>query len=233
MAARKITEYFMQRPKPPKTEHLLLQRSQAIAGLTLAELAAHYHIDMPENLKREKGWTGQLIEYILGADAGSKPVPDFVDLQIELKTLPIAATGEPLETTFVCVAPLTGITGQHWKNSHLRNKISKVLWVPILAERRIPLAERIVGTPFIWRLGGKQEQALKQDWEELMDLIVLGDVNCITAKTGEYLQLRPKAAHAGIRTEAFAPCGKPIKSPPKGFYLKKNFTRQLLATAFE
>lgn len=223
----------MQKPLPPKTEQELLERSSAIAGLNLAELASRYQIVMPENLKREKGWSGQLIEYILGADAGSKPVPDFMDLQIELKTLPISSTGTPLETTFVCVAPLTGITGQHWQNSHLRNKIRKVLWVPILAERSIPLAERVVGTPFIWQLEGEQEQDLKQDWEELMDLIVLGDVSSITARTGQYLQLRPKAAHAGIRTEAFDQEGKPTRSPPKGFYLKKNFTKRILASVFE
>lgn len=216
----------------PKSEQELIARSEAIAGLSLSELATRFNLPMPNNLKREKGWVGQLIEYILGADAGSKPVPDFVDLGIELKTLPISASGEPLETTFVCVAPLTGITGQQWHNSHFRNKIAKVLWVPILAERQIPLANRVVGTPFLWQLQGEQEQLLRRDWEELMDMIVLGDVTAITAKTGEYLQLRPKAANAKVQTSAFDLEGNPILSQPKGFYLKKDFTRLLLAQAF-
>jgi DNA mismatch repair protein MutH len=94
------------------------------------------------------------------------------------------------------------------------------------------LAERVVGTPFLWQLAGEQEALLKQDWEELMDLIVLGDVNAITAKTGQYLQLRPKAANAGVMTEAFDQQGNPIRSQPKGFYLKKEFTRIILAEAF-
>ncbi|NQZ05862.1 MAG: DNA mismatch repair endonuclease MutH [Algicola sp.] len=222
----------MHRPAPPQSKQQLLERAQAIAGLNLAELATRFKLPMPQNLKREKGWVGQLIEFVLGADAGSKPVPDFIDLNIELKTLPISHIGEPLETTFVCVAPLTGITGVHWHNSHFRNKIRQVLWVPILAERQIPLAERVVGTPFMWQLEGEHEQLLKQDWEELMDLIVLGDVTAITAKTGQYLQLRPKAAHSRIMTEAFDLHGNPIKSQPKGFYLKKEFTRMLLAQAF-
>lgn len=222
----------MSRPPAPKTEAELLARSNAIAGLNLAELAARFDITMPDNLKREKGWVGQLIEYILGADAGSKPVPDFTDLQIELKTLPISQSGEPLETTFVCVAPLTGITGAHWQTSHFRQKIKKVLWVPILAERSIALSERVVGTPFIWQLQGEQEQLLKQDWEELMDLIVLGDVHAITAKTGQYLQLRPKAANASIVTDAFDTQGNPIMAQPKGFYLRKDFTRLILKDVF-
>lgn len=222
----------MSKPTAPKTEQELIERSAAISGLNLAELSHRFDVPMPDNLKREKGWVGQLIEYILGADAGSKPVPDFVDLAIELKTLPISRSGEPLETTFVCVAPLTGITGQNWENSHFRNKIRKVLWVPILAERSIPLPERVVGTPFIWQLQGEQEQMLKQDWEELMDLIVLGDVHAITAKTGQYLQLRPKAANASVVTDAFDTKGNPVMAQPKGFYLRKDFTREILKSMF-
>ena len=218
--------------QPPKSEAELLSRSEAIAGLTLAQLAHKFNVTMPKDLKREKGWVGQLIEYILGADAGSKPVPDFQHLGIELKTLPISSSGEPLETTFVCVAPLTGITGEHWHNSHFRNKIRKVLWVPILAERQIPLTNRIVGTPFLWQLQAEQERLLQQDWEELMDLIVLGDVHRITAKTGQYLQLRPKAANAKVMTQAFDTKGQPIMAKPKGFYLKKDFTRLILASVF-
>lgn len=217
---------------PPATKQELLSRSQDIAGLSLFELADDYNVTIPNNLKQQKGWVGQLIEYILGADAGSKPVPDFQHLSIELKTLPISSEGKPLETTFVCVAPLTGIEGERWQNSHLRNKIKHVLWVPILAEKSIPLADRIVGTPFLWELKGTQERLLQQDWEELMDLIVLGDVNTITAKTGQYLQLRPKAAHGKVLTDAFDCTGKPTMAQPKGFYLRTNFTNMILKETF-
>lgn len=52
-----------------------------------------------------------LLELYLGAMAGSKPEQDFPELGIELKTIPVDAAGKPLETTFVCVAPLTGNSG--------------------------------------------------------------------------------------------------------------------------
>ena len=223
----------MRQVSPPNSIEQLKQRCEAIAGLSLAELANHYQIAMPANLKREKGWVGQLIEHVLGADAGSKPEPDFTQLGVELKTLPISASGQPLETTFVCVAPLTGITGEQWHNSHVRNKMKHVLWVPILAERQIPLAQRVIGTPFLWQLQGIQEHLLQGDWEELMELIVLGDVQQITAKTGQYLQLRPKAANSKITTAAFDTKGQLIQSAPKGFYLRKDFTRLILAEEFD
>ncbi len=31
----------------------------------------------------------------------------------------------------VCVAPLIGISGQRWEESNVRNKLSRVLWIPV------------------------------------------------------------------------------------------------------
>ena len=73
---------------PPSNAEALMERAQGIAGLTLGELAQAANIRVPENFKREKGWTGQLIELFLGADAGSTPQQDFPSLGIELKTIP-------------------------------------------------------------------------------------------------------------------------------------------------
>ncbi len=90
---------------PPKTEAELMARAQQLAGKSFAEVAAERQIHLPENLQRNKGWVGNLIEISLGAQAGSKAEQDFAHLGIELKTIPINAQGQPLETTFVCVAP--------------------------------------------------------------------------------------------------------------------------------
>ena len=219
-------------PLPPKTIDELLSRAESIAGYTLAELALQAGIPVPENLKRDKGWVGQLLEWHLGASAGSKPVPDFIDLDIELKTIPISHSGKPLETTFVCIAPLTGVHSLQWKESHVRHKLSHVLWIPVEGEREIPVGDRHVGYPVLWKPSIKEEQQLQQDWEELMDLIVLGKVESITARHGEVLQLRPKAANSRALTEAYGDNGQPIKTLPRGFYLKTHFTHSILTSFF-
>lgn len=219
-------------PLPPQTEQELLTRAQALAGLTLGELAKQAGIIPPQDLRRDKGWVGQLLEWHLGASAGSKPVPDFIELGIELKTIPIGYHGRPLETTFVCVAPLIGLHGLNWHNSHIRHKLAKVLWVPVEGERDIPLADRHVGSPLLWQPSPEEEDQLRQDWEELMDMIVLGQVEQITAKHGEVLQLRPKAANNKALTEAYGANGQPIKTLPRGFYLKTHFTAAILAKHF-
>ncbi len=212
----------------PHTESELIEKAMQIAGLNLTQLAEIAGVSVPENLTRDKGWTGQLLEWHLGATAGSKPVPDFEFLGIELKTIPVDRNGQPLETTYVCVAPLTGCSGQTWMTSPVRIKLNRVLWIPVLAERDIPVAQRLIGYPILWSPNPEQDAALQADWEELMDMIVLGKVNQITAKTGEYLQIRPKAANSRVKTTGIGESGELIETLPRGFYLKKNFTKQIL-----
>lgn len=218
--------------QPPQSESELLAQARSLSGFTLGELATMAGLPIPEDLKRDKGWTGVLLEIWLGASAGSKPEQDFAALGVELKTIPIDRAGKPLETTFVCVAPLTGNSGVIWETSHVRHKLRRVLWVPVEGERSIPLAERRVGAPLLWSPDEEEDRQLRLDWEELMDLIVLGQVERITARHGEVLQLRPKAANSKALTEAVGIHGEPILTLPRGFYLKKNFTARLLARHF-
>lgn len=214
--------------KSPKNEAELLTRAQNLAGMTLGEIAAMISVEVPKDLKREKGWIGLLLEQVLGASAGSRPEPDFPHLGIELKSLPINYQGKPLETTFVCVAPLTGLVGAQWQTSHIRNKLARVLWIPVISERSIAVAERIVGTAFIWSPSPEEEHLLALDWQELTDMIVLGNVENIHGKHGQVLQLRPKAANSHAKTQAFNRHGQPFMTLPRGFYLKTAFTQALL-----
>ncbi|GGA71155.1 DNA mismatch repair protein MutH [Neiella marina] len=210
----------------------LAASAHELAGLTFADLAQQLQQPVPADFSRHKGWGGMLIELALGASAGSKPEPDFPHLGVELKTLPISATGQPLETTFVCVAPMTDASQQTWQNSALRKKLAHVLWVPVLAEKALSPAQRQIGSPFLWRPSQAQEQALQQDWQELTDLLALGQVQQISAHLGEYLQLRPKAANGKIRTQAIGEHGQTVMAQPKGFYLRTCFTSWILRQQF-
>ncbi|HHF0181989.1 TPA: DNA mismatch repair endonuclease MutH [Haemophilus influenzae] len=217
----------------PQTLEQLLAQAQSIAGLTFGELADELHIPVPIDLKRDKGWVGMLLERALGATAGSKAEQDFSHLGVELKTLPINAEGYPLETTFVSLAPLVQNSGVKWENSHVRHKLSCVLWMPIEGSRHIPLRERHIGAPILWKPTAEQERQLKQDWEELMDLIVLGKLEQITARIGEVMQLRPKGANSKAITKGIGKNGEIIDTLPLGFYLRKEFTANILKAFLE
>jgi DNA mismatch repair protein MutH len=190
------------------------------------------NVAIPANLQRHKGWPGMLIEKWLGACAGSKPQQDFPELGIELKTIPIDGQFAPLETTYVCFAPLLMPPGITWKTSNVRNKLQQVLWLPVEGDRQIPLAERRVATGFYWRPSEKEDKILKDDWEELTEQIITGHVESITSRQGNALHIRPKAANGKVLTDALNPEGERIKTRPRGFYLRKTFTHQILMNAF-
>lgn len=212
----------------PNTLAQLLAHAQAIAGLTFGELADELNIAVPPDLKRDKGWVGMLLETALGATAGSKAEQDFAHLGVELKTLPINEKGFPLETTFVSLAPLVQNSGVRWETSHVRHKLSCVLWIPIEGSRSIPLRERHIGSPILWQPNAEQERQLKQDWEELMEYITLGRLDEITARIGEVLHLRPKGANSKSITKGIGKNGEIIETLPLGFYLRKEFTAGII-----
>lgn len=216
----------------PKNEQELLDAAYQLAGLSLSQLADDNELLVPESLNRNKGWIGNLLEIALGAHAGSKPQQDFPDLGIELKTIPINSKGKPLETTFVCVTPLIGISGLQWQNSNIANKLKKVLWVPILSEKSLAIGDRVIGTPFLWQPSPIESQLLQQDWEEIMDMIAMGDIENINGKIGQVMQLRPKAANSKALTDAIGVNGDVIKTLPRGFYLKIAFTHRILQNQF-
>jgi len=217
---------------PPRDEAELLERASALAGLSLAELAARLGAPVPLDLRRAKGFVGSLVERALGATAGSRALPDFPELGIELKTLPVDRAGAPVESTFVCTIPLTEIGQVEWADSRVRRKLSQVLWIPVEGERQIVVAERRIGQALLYRLTAEDEAVLRADWEELSGVIGRGHVEALTGHLGRSLQIRPKAAHSRARRVGIDADGVPFAALPRGFYLRPSFTRGLLARHF-
>ena len=213
---------------PPRSEAELLARADALAGHTLGDVSVEHGLAAPANTRRGKGWTGTVIEHALGANAGSRPEPDFRLISVELKTIPVGSNLRPLESTYVCTVPLAGEAAPDWRESNVRRKLARVLWVPFEGERTIPLPERRIGAPLLWSPSPEEELALAGDWETLMDRVVLGRVEEISAREGEYLQIRPKAANAAARRLAIGASGAREPTLPRGFYLRAGFTAAIL-----
>ena len=103
----------------------------------------------------------------------------------------------------------------------------------ILSEKHLAIGERTIGFPFLWQPSLIENKLLEQDWEEIMDMIAMGDIEKINGKIGQVLQLRPKAANSKALTDAIGKDGQPIKTLPRGFYLKIPFTHQILKNHFK
>jgi len=210
--------------QPPRDLAELAARAAALTGRSLDELAATFSIDATGPLLRRKGKAGQLIERALGASAGSRPVPDFTTLGVELKTVPVDGRGRALESTFVCSLNLTTADRAEWHDSPVRAKLAHVLFVPIDKQAARP----IIGVPRFFRPSAAQTALLRADFEEIMERIALGQIHTLTAHVGAWLQLRPKAAHGGIRTIAYGEDDAPLATIPRGFYLRARCVEALL-----
>lgn len=216
----------------PKTETELLLKAQALAGLTLGELALQQSYQVPDNILNAKGWSGVFMEILLGATAGTLSQPDFQNLGIELKTIPVDENGKPLESTYISIVPLTRFIGLQWQQSELFHKLKRILWVPLLAGKTIAIADRRIGMPFLWSPDAEQEAQLQQDWQELMDKVALGELEKITSHQGKYLQIRPKGANAQARCWGIDAEGNRQLVLPRGFYLRPDFTLEIIKQKF-
>jgi DNA mismatch repair protein MutH len=215
--------------EPPQTEAELLERARAIEGSSLGQLAERLHAPMPPDQKRAKGWVGRLIEQALGATASSRPEPDFLALEVELKTVPVDQKHRPRESTFITTVALEEMHTVRWEVSHVRRKLQRVLWLPVEAEPTIPLPLRLVGAPVIWSPSKREESIMKRDFEDAADLIAHGYIDTLTAHRGRYLQVRPKASSSRARTWARDDDGAPMMTLPRGFYLRRRVTAKILA----
>ena len=216
------------RPLPPRSEQELIERAYGIAGCSLAEVARIAHIPIPHDPRRAKGWAGQLLERVLGATSAGRAEVDFPGLGIEMKSVPVDEKGAPLESTYVCVAPLDAGMHGSWETSWVREKLSRVLWIP-LVERDSSL-DRLIGAPVLWSPSEEELLQLRTDWEEFADIVAHGELWRIDARLGRVLQVRPKAADREERTWAQDEEGW-VRAMPRGFYLRPTFTGALLARA--
>jgi DNA mismatch repair protein MutH len=212
----------------PIHEAQLLERAHALAGMTLGQLAPLHGVVVPPDLRRAKGFVGQLVERALGAKKSSRPGPDFEALGIELKTLPVDARGQPVESTFVCTIPLLAVGDLEWERSPVRAKLARVLFVPVEGERAKPVGERRLGAPLLWSPSAEDEADLRFDWDELAGRIGRGDIESITGHLGRFLQVRPKAADSHAERRAVDGDGVSFSTLPRGFYLRATFTGRIV-----
>ncbi len=211
----------------PTSLSTLQIRLHRLENKTIGEIAQQIHMDLPKQLTTHKGLVGQLIEHLLGAEAGNQSQPDFISLGIELKTIPVNAAGRPQESTYVCTVPLNPLAYPTFETSVVYAKLAHVLWVPLLTQGKCVHDWRILKAVF-WKPNATELHTLQTDFNELMDIITLGGLEEVTARMGEALHIRPKAADGKQLTTFVGREGIEEKTLPRGFYLRPAFTQNIL-----
>ncbi len=209
----------MTRITPPATREELFARAAALSGASIADLATRLGLDVGGRGAHAKGKIGELLERALGATATSRAEPDFPNLGVELKTLPVDASGRVRESTFVSSFDVRVADTLEWETSSVRAKLGCVLWVPVIERSRI-------GRAFAWLPTAEELAALQADFDEIIGRLGRGEE--VSARAGVHLQVRPKAAD-GTPTELLIDDdGTRRLTVRKGFYLRPSFTTALL-----
>jgi len=226
MTQHKTNAGRIRRPEPQSLSELRL-RADALTGHTIGGLAKALRLPVPTSNLRSKGFIGQLVERALGADPKAGPTPDFSGLGVELKTIPVNGEGRPTETTFCCSIKMSQADQEVWESSRLKLRLARVLWVPVESAKSAPLADRRIGRPVLWSPSAEQLETLASDWNHLIGAIGSGRGGTLSAREGEVLHVRPKAANAAVRTVAPGAQGMEM-TLPLGFYLRIPFTASIL-----
>ena len=215
------------RRPPPKSLAELKIRAEALAGRSVRELATGLGFVVPEDNVRSKGFVGQLVEYALGADPSAGELPDFTGLEVELKTIPVRPNGAPIESTFCCSIAMDKADRETWEMSRLKRRLTRVLWLPVDGSSVASMPERCFGRARLWQPEDEELEVLRADWEDLMGAIGSGRGGTLSAREGEVLQVRPKAANSHART--VSPGGGGFEmSLPLGFYMRAGTTARIL-----
>jgi DNA mismatch repair protein MutH len=216
--------------------HALVTHARALVGARLVDLADDQGVPIPRGNVRTKGWAGQIIERELGVGEPGPATgrgPDFAELGVELKTVPVDHRHVPLESTAVCQIDPISIAGESWETSYARRKLERVLFVALLVPGALaPVEEREVVAVRLWRASPAEEAILRADFELFVrDYFRPGRSAELTGHLGRALQVRPKGRNAADSRAAFGPDGHPTRVGKMGFYLRPAFVAAILGGA--
>lgn len=217
--------------KKPQNLLELKERLVKIKGAKISDLVELLEIEKPKNSVHAKGFVGQIIEYILGAHAKNQALPDFTNLDLELKTMPVDENLNPLESTFLCHANLKNVETNFYKST-LYKKIRFILFVFIKTSKNTNVLDREIVGFYFYKASDEDLKIFKADFDELNDLIVQGFANNINARIGTYIQMRPKCATGNDLTEYYDENCEIKYTRPRGFYLRRSFNKLLCQKVF-
>ena len=210
-----------------------MRAAQRFAGWTLDELARVHGSALTPPASRDKGYVGRLLERALGLPRVARAAQDFESLGVELKTLPVGCNAQPRESTFVCYVPLASLADTPWEHSRVALKLTRVLFVPIESDKGLATTRRRIGCAFLWSPSPEQARLLREDYAALAARVAAGDLERLDARAGSVLQLRPKAAHGGVRIRMADGEGAPVLAQPRAFYLRASFTATLIRAVLD
>ncbi|QJC35036.1 MutH/Sau3AI family endonuclease [Enterobacteriaceae endosymbiont of Donacia piscatrix] len=209
-------------------ENILFLRAKLITGYYIIDLIKWLNYPVNNNSIKDKGIIGKLIEYYLtGEKKNNKLNQDIPYLGIEIKTITINLKKKVLNDCFICSFPLLIKNNLSFYKKKLNKKISKILWVPIITNNiNTYVFNKQIGDPFFWKPSFNDKVKLNNDWNNLIKLLIIGQLKKINYYNGDILLVKNKNSKKKL-TRTIDQNGKFLYIYPKAFYIKKKYLNKL------
>ncbi|TJX14595.1 DNA mismatch repair protein MutH [Tissierella creatinini] len=211
---------------------LLEEAKLALDPIINRKLSDFVTEEQMKDIIRAKGRSGQLMEMVLGLN-NTNTTLDFVDG--ELKTNKCDRYGNPMETMFITQISsiIDDLIGEkNFYETHIYNKISNLLYVPISKEG--PPSEWVILPYTHVNLEDYRYKDLKNQLEvdyysicrQLKEHIEISPDGYIHTSSGEFIQIRSKDSkpYFPIYSNIF---GRYVSNKNHAFYFKKEFMRYI------
>lgn len=193
-----------------------LKRISRLKGQDLRPLADSLGVTVKKDGKPNKGWAGHVIERYLGLPLNSAQSPNFGSW--ELKVVPLRFRKDGIltikETMAITMIDPYEITAKEFEDSHLHNKLQKILIVSRIFENKEEtsailhnVVEFDLDDPEIYK-------QVKADYNLVRDTIKTKGFSALTGRMGVLVQPRTKGPGHG--------------SVSRAFYARTGFVKKLL-----
>lgn len=210
----------------------LSNRLDEVVGVPFSELRDFYSKKWQGRPSSNKGFGGNLVDAILGADAGNEPAPDVSSLGIEIKTIPIEAGPSVQWPTKVTAMNYADVATTQWAESTVFHKLRTVLFVPIVKYDTSSPDHWYIRRPFLWLPSQEILKQLEHDYNSVRKLVLdhhFDDIHSGRPPNGQgkYLMVKPAAAKGSSRRQ-YVVDGQSYSLQPKAWMLRESFTEPIL-----
>lgn len=206
-----------------KSVEELKDRAQALKGKYISELSST--IDT-----KDKGAIGKIIEeFGFGVKNNSDSRPDFYEIGIELKVVPLKTNSKGLsvkERTKICLINYHQIIDSNWENSHAKIKLEQILFVFYEYNSENHLNSRIKDFYFFELKNQLEEPIIKSDWFRTKQYVQEGRAHELSESQNKILAAsRSGAGGLDISKHPTQPVDRYQQhAPQRSFSLKPSYT---------
>jgi DNA mismatch repair endonuclease MutH len=167
-----------------KTIEELRNRAEFLKGKFISELKPTLDV-------KDKGAIGKIIEeYGFGLKNNSEAQPDFHEVGVELKVVPLKTSGKGLsvkERTKICSINYNLIIDSNWETSNAKHKLDHILFVFYEYNKIVHLNSQIKDFYFFELKTQLAEPIIQLDWKRTKQMVVEGKAHELSESQNKIL----------------------------------------------